>query len=68
MLTRSRLFLSPDESEWWNVYHATTVKGGACDGNRFTMASKINWNSDGTPNFGKAPALSAILQGPSGEP
>jgi GH43 family beta-xylosidase len=61
-------FLSPDGTEIWNVYHATTVSTGSCDGNRYTMAQKVNWNSDGTPNFGQAPALGTVLQGPSGEP
>lgn len=60
-------FMSPDGKEYWNVYHATSQSSGACDGNRYTMASKVNWNSDGSPNFGQAPALSATLTGPSGE-
>lgn len=34
---------------------------------RYTMAQKVNWNSDGTPNFGAAPPLGASLVGPSGE-
>lgn len=61
------LFLSPDETEWWNVYHATEVSTGACDGNRYTMAQKVNWNADGTPNFGEAVPLGETLEGPSGE-
>lgn len=60
-------FTSPDGTEYWNVYHATSATEGACDGNRYTMASVINWNADGTPDFGTAPALSATLTGPSGE-
>lgn len=61
-------FTSPDGTETWNVYHATANSQGACDSNRYTMAQEVNWNSDGTPDFGKAPALSTVLQGPSGEP
>ncbi|KAF4556373.1 Alpha-L-arabinofuranosidase B-like protein 3 [Elsinoe fawcettii] len=61
-------FTSPDGSEIWNIYHATRNSRGACDANRYTMAQKVNWNSDGTPNFGRAPALSTVLQGPAGEP
>ncbi|KAF8251656.1 glycoside hydrolase [Wilcoxina mikolae CBS 423.85] len=60
-------FTSPDGTELWNVYHATKTPGGACDGSRYTMAQKMNWNTDGSPNFGRAPNLMTILQGPSGE-
>jgi GH43 family beta-xylosidase len=63
----NRFFLSPDETQIWNVYHATSNSQGACDGNRYTMAQPVNWNADGTPNFGRAPQLSAVLAGPSGE-
>lgn len=62
-----RIFLSPDETETWNIYHATSNAEGACDGSRYTMAQIVNWNSDGTPDFGEAPPLSASLEGPSGE-
>ncbi|KAF3083616.1 hypothetical protein TWF569_010105 [Orbilia oligospora] len=61
-------FTSPDGKEIWNVYHATGNSNGACDGNRYTMAQKVNWNSDGTPNFGSPPPLSQTITGPSGEP
>ncbi|KAI5777277.1 glycosyl hydrolase [Geopyxis carbonaria] len=60
-------FQSPDASQIWNVYHATAATAGACDGNRYTMAQVVNWNSDGTPNFGTAAALGTTLTGPSGE-
>lgn len=61
-------FSSPDGKETWNVYHATSNSAGACDGNRYTAAQKVNWNSDGTPNFGKAVKLGQSIAGPSGEP
>ncbi|PGH18304.1 hypothetical protein AJ79_00643 [Helicocarpus griseus UAMH5409] len=60
-------FLSPDESEIWNVYHATANSEGACDGSRYTMAQVVNWNADGTPDFGISPPFSTVLEGPSGE-
>jgi GH43 family beta-xylosidase len=63
-----RFFLSPDGTETWNVYHATAARRGSCGGDRYTLAKKVNWNVDGTPDFGKADALSTILTGPSGEP
>ncbi|KAF1833226.1 Arabinanase/levansucrase/invertase [Decorospora gaudefroyi] len=60
-------FQSPDGTEIWNVYHATQIRTGACDGNRYVMAQKVNWNSNGTPNFGTPVRLGATLAGPSGE-
>jgi len=60
-------FLSPDGTEMWQVYHATQVSTGACDGNRYTMVQKVNWNNNNTPNFGVPATLSTVLQGPSGE-
>jgi GH43 family beta-xylosidase len=59
--------MSPDGTEVWNVFHAVKSAAGACDTTRYTMASKVNWNADGTPNFGRAPALGNVLKGPSGE-
>ncbi|KAM0702015.1 hypothetical protein Q7P35_010925 [Cladosporium inversicolor] len=61
-------FTSPDGKETWNVYHATSNPAGACDGNRYTAAQKVNWNADGTPNFGKAVKPGQTVAGPSGEP
>ncbi|KAI9741005.1 MAG: hypothetical protein M1834_002716 [Cirrosporium novae-zelandiae] len=60
-------FLSPDESETWQVFHATTESSGACDGNRYTMAQKVTWDSDGTPDFGDPEATGTALTVPSGE-
>ncbi|KAK2757636.1 hypothetical protein FQN54_004605 [Arachnomyces sp. PD_36] len=60
-------FTSPDETEIWNVFHATAIAEGACDGNRYTMLTIVNWNEDGTPNFGEAPTFDTVMEGPSGE-
>ncbi|KAH7087461.1 glycosyl hydrolase [Paraphoma chrysanthemicola] len=60
-------FNSPDGTEIWNVYHATANSAGACDGNRYTMAQKVNWNSDGSPNFGTPAKVGTTITGPSGE-
>ncbi|KAG9196008.1 Arabinanase/levansucrase/invertase [Alternaria panax] len=60
-------FTSPDGTEIWNVYHATAITTGACDGNRYTMAQKVNWNADGTPNFGTPVKPGTTIAGPSGE-
>ncbi|KAF2843054.1 glycoside hydrolase family 43 protein [Patellaria atrata CBS 101060] len=60
-------FVSPDETQIWNVYHATADRNGQCGGQRYTMVKQVNWNNDGTPNFGVAERLGTTLQGPSGE-
>lgn len=67
LLTCRRFFQSPDGTEIWNVYHADANSAGACDGTRYTMAQKVNWNSDNTPNFGSPAALGTQITGPSGE-
>ena len=60
-------FSSPDGSEIWNTYHATTVEAGACDFSRTTRAQIIQWNSDGTPNLGQPVLAGEELDAPSGE-
>jgi GH43 family beta-xylosidase len=67
VLTPNSFFQSPDGKEIWNVYHATANSAGACDGNRYTMVQKVNWNSDGSPNFGTPGKLGTTMTGPSGE-
>jgi GH43 family beta-xylosidase len=56
---------SPDGSEDWIVYHATS---GIHDGwnNRKARAQKIHWDEDGMPSFGKPLPLSAAVEVPSG--
>lgn len=60
-------FKSSDGKEDWIVYHAVSNSAGACDGTRYTMAQKVLWNADGTPNLGKPVEKGTILAGPSGE-
>ncbi|KAL3426394.1 glycosyl hydrolase family 43 [Phlyctema vagabunda] len=60
-------FTSPDGTQIWNVFHAEPNSAGACDATRYTMAEIVNWNSDGSPNFGSAHKLGTVLSGPSGE-
>ncbi|KAK4493650.1 hypothetical protein PRZ48_014835 [Zasmidium cellare] len=60
-------FISPDESEIWNVYHSTPNSGGDCGSNRYSNAKVVQWNEDGSPNFGQAPAFGTVVPGPSGE-
>ncbi|KGE16415.1 alpha-N-arabinofuranosidase [Paenibacillus wynnii] len=56
---------SPDGSEQWIVYHATS---GAADGwnNRKARAQAISWNEEGLPVFGNPLALSVPIEVPSG--
>ncbi|MEU4240530.1 family 43 glycosylhydrolase [Actinoplanes sp. NPDC026619] len=60
-------FKSPDGTEDWIVYHATTNSAGNCDLNRSTRAQKFTWNADGTPSFGTPVGLGVTLTAPSGE-
>ncbi|RDI76908.1 hypothetical protein Vi05172_g13137 [Venturia inaequalis] len=60
-------FDTPDKKEVWNVYHATANPQGTCDGNRYTMAEKVNWKADGMPDFGVPSALYTQMLVPSGE-
>lgn len=57
---------SPDETEDWIVYHAIPESEGGSQ-RRSTRIQKINWNSDGTPNFGVPLSTSVPIIVPSGE-
>jgi len=61
------LFLSPDGTEFWNTYHATTIEAGACDFTRTSRAQRVAWKADGTPDFGVAVKAGDTLAAPSGE-
>jgi GH43 family beta-xylosidase len=60
-------FTSPDGTETWIVYHANETAQGACDMKRTTRAQKIDWNEDGTPNFGSPVPADMDIPVPSGE-
>jgi GH43 family beta-xylosidase len=60
-------FTSPDGTENWIVYHANNSASGGCGNGRTTRAQKVNWNSDGTPNFGTPVRTGVALTAPSGE-
>ena len=47
-------FQSPDGSETWITFHATSNSGGACDDSRYAMVQPLTANADGSPNFGVA--------------
>jgi hypothetical protein len=60
-------FRSPDGTEDWIVYHAVDFPGGACSGLRTTRVQKIDWNTDGTPNFGVPVSTDEAIPAPSGD-
>jgi len=45
-------FSSPDGTEVWNAYHATTNAAGSCGGDRYTMAQIVNFDGRGNPDLG----------------
>jgi GH43 family beta-xylosidase len=61
------IFKSPDGTEWWHVYHANSDRNGGCTVQRTTRAQKIDWNTDGTPDFGEPKFLNEDIVVPSGE-
>ena len=60
-------FKSPDGTEDWIVYHANDAADYGCDGQRSTRVQKIEWNADGTPNFGVPLSTSEEIAAPSGD-
>lgn len=59
-------FKSPDGTEDWILYHANPNPGDGCGGNRSPRMQKIEWNEDGSPDFGKPVAVGTALELPSG--
>ncbi|KAF2762899.1 glycoside hydrolase family 43 protein [Pseudovirgaria hyperparasitica] len=60
-------FLSPDQTQWWNIFHATPDIAGNCGSNRYTSAQIVDWWMDGTPDLGVPEPLGTVYDGPSGE-
>lgn len=60
-------FVGPDESEIWNVYHSTPDAAGNCGSDRYSNAKRMEWNADGTPDFGEPEGYGVEMVGPSGE-
>ncbi|KAJ5971514.1 uncharacterized protein N7479_001432 [Penicillium vulpinum] len=58
-------FQSPDGSQTWIVYHATTSSSGACDDSRYTMIQLLGTDSDGSLNFGEPVAWTHTYSEPS---
>lgn len=60
-------FTSPDGSEDWLVYHATTLPAGNCGNERTTRIQRFGWLPDGKPDFGTPLALGRDIEVPAGE-
>jgi GH43 family beta-xylosidase/fibronectin type 3 domain-containing protein len=53
---------SPDGTEDWLVYHANSRPDAGCTGARGTRVQKIEWNEDGTPDFGRPSAVQILVK------
>jgi GH43 family beta-xylosidase len=60
-------FQSPDGTEDWIVYHANPGPSQGCGQRRAPRAQRIDWNPDGTPDFGRPVAPGVPIPVPSGE-
>ncbi|KAI0915134.1 glycoside hydrolase family 43 protein [Ustulina deusta] len=58
-------FQSPDATQTWIAYHATSSSAGACDDTRYTMVQLLGTHSDGSPNFGTPVDFSHVYSEPS---
>ncbi len=64
-------FTSLNGRQWWMAYGASTSTAiTSCAGGvpRTARVQPIDWNADGTPNFGEPRALPSPLQPPEGDP
>ncbi|KAH6696791.1 hydrolase [Plectosphaerella plurivora] len=60
-------FTSPDGTEIWNAFHATTRSTGSCGGDRFTSAHIVTFDENNVPHFGEPRPIGEIQVPPSGE-
>ncbi len=58
-------FTSPDGTQDWFVYHATSNSNGDCGPGRSARIQQLSWNGDGTPNFGAAVSTTTDIPVPS---
>ncbi|AZN43459.1 carbohydrate-binding protein [Paenibacillus albus] len=56
---------SPDGTEDWIVYHATTSSSDGWN-NRRARAQRVSWNEAGMPEFGKPLSLATAIAVPTG--
>uniref|UniRef100_A0A8H7K321 Glycoside hydrolase family 43 protein n=1 Tax=Bionectria ochroleuca TaxID=29856 RepID=A0A8H7K321_BIOOC len=60
-------FKSPDGTQTWNLFHATSNSKGGCGVDRYTMTQLLTFDDDGTPNLGQPQRLHTDITPPSGE-
>ncbi|KAH9210671.1 glycosyl hydrolase [Leptodontidium sp. 2 PMI_412] len=60
-------FTSPDGTEIWNAFHATSNSGGSCGGDRYTMVQIVTFDDSNMPMLGVPQPLDSQLVAPSGE-
>ncbi|KAK7224165.1 hypothetical protein V2G26_012168 [Clonostachys chloroleuca] len=60
-------FSSPDGTEIWNLFHATSNPKGHCGVNRYTMAQKVTFDAQNNPIFGEPLSNETEIPPPSGQ-
>lgn len=60
-------FKSPDGREDWLIYHANAKASEGCGATRSLRAQRIDWRTDGTPDFGQPLDPATVVAAPSGE-
>lgn len=58
-------FKSPDETEYWILYHANGAPGQGCDHRRSPRMQQFHWKNDGSPDFGVPVKTNEQLHAPS---
>jgi GH43 family beta-xylosidase len=60
-------FTSKDGQQSWIIYHANPLTGQGCGDFRSPRMQPFAYRADGTPDFGAAVAIGAVLPRPGGE-
>jgi len=60
-------FKSKDGTQDWIIYHANNDPGQGCGDVRKPRIQQVNWNADGTPNFGTPVKIGLAIPRPAGE-
>lgn len=60
-------FKSADGKEDWMIYHANSKAAQGCGPQRNPRMQRVNWNADGSPDFGEPLKINTPVKKPSGE-